>query len=199
LNRQIIGIIASLERFLVDADERGSTFLVNLLEKQQTRLKGLFNNHVVRNIRFLCVLYVFNASIFQNEQLKQIEQTKVTSKKRNGVAPFILTFSTYISRVEVQLVGASTLPIRANVDEAYDKLVSKMFDSLRQMAKMNGEDEDKGQLNYHVILIGEIVHLFFNLHLLNLYFRKHAPLCRGNGCCPTWFCCLIQQTRGSTL
>lgn len=30
-----------------------------------------------------------------------------------------------------------------------------MFDSLKQMAKLNGEDEDKGQMNYHVILIGK--------------------------------------------
>jgi exocyst complex component 1 len=83
-----------------------------------------------------------------------IEQTKVTSKKRNGVAPFIQTFPAYITRVESQLIGANTLAIRTSMDEAYDKIISKMFDSLRQMAKMSGEDEDKGQLNYHVILIG---------------------------------------------
>lgn len=79
----------------------------------------------------------------------------MTSKKRNGVAPFIKFFPAYISRVEMQLIGADTLEVRALVDAAYDRLVSKMFDSLRQMAKMDGEGEDKGQLNYHVILIGE--------------------------------------------
>jgi hypothetical protein len=31
-----------------------------------------------------------------------------------------------------------------------------MFDSLQQMAKLEGEGEDKGQLNYHIILIGEL-------------------------------------------
>lgn len=41
-----------------------------------------------------------------------------------------------------------------------------MFDSLQQMAKMDGEGqgvaaEDKDQLNYHVIIIG----LYFSLHL----------------------------------
>ena len=30
-----------------------------------------------------------------------------------------------------------------------------MFSALKQMAKMDGEGEDKGQLNYHVILIGK--------------------------------------------
>ena len=32
-----------------------------------------------------------------------------------------------------------------------------MFDSLKQIAKLEGEGEDKGQLNYHVILIGMVV------------------------------------------
>ena len=48
--RQIIGIIACLERFLVDADETGNTFLLQLLEKQRMRLKGLFDRHVVSSI-----------------------------------------------------------------------------------------------------------------------------------------------------
>ena len=46
--------------------------------------------------------------------------------------------------------------IRQSVDSAYEKIVQTMFGSLKHMAKMNGEDEDKGQLNYHVILIGKL-------------------------------------------
>ncbi len=78
----------------------------------------------------------------------------MTSKKRKGVAPFIKYFPTYISRVESQLIGSDTLEIRQSVDAAYDRIVQAMFDALKQMAKMSGDEEDKGQLNYHVILIG---------------------------------------------
>lgn len=46
-HRQIIGILACLERFLVDADETGNAFMLHLLEKQRMRLKGLFDRHVV--------------------------------------------------------------------------------------------------------------------------------------------------------
>lgn len=45
--RQIIGIMAALEHFLADAEERGKTFFINFLDKQHTRLKGLFERHVV--------------------------------------------------------------------------------------------------------------------------------------------------------
>ena len=68
---------------------------------------------------------------------------------------FIKHFPVYVGRVESQLIGADTLEIRQSVDSAYDRIVQSMFDSLKHMAKMNGEDEDKGQLNYHVILIGK--------------------------------------------
>ena len=92
----------------------------------------------------------------QAEQIKAIEQTKLTTKKRNGVVHFIKHFPVYVGRVESQLIGADTLEIRQGVDGAYDRIVQSMFDSLKHMAKMNGEDEDKGQLNYHVILIGKL-------------------------------------------
>lgn len=63
-------------------------------------------------------------------------------------------FPVYVGRVEALLFGTEGLEIRQNVDAAYDRIVKAMFESLKRMAKMDGEGEDKGQLNYHVILIG---------------------------------------------
>ncbi|KZT02419.1 uncharacterized protein LAESUDRAFT_730167 [Laetiporus sulphureus 93-53] len=136
----IVGIIATLERFLGDAEEHGNAFLQNMLEKQHGRLKGLWERRV-------------------DEHIKSIEDTKLTSKKRNGVAPFIKYFPVYVGRVETQLVGADTLEVRHTVDQSYGKVVQSMFGALKHMAKMEGEGEDKGQLNYHVILI-ENMHYF---------------------------------------
>lgn len=65
----------------------------------------------------------------------------------------------FVSRLETQLIGADTLEIRHTVDGAYEQIVQVMFESLQQMAKMSdgqepGGTEDKGVLNFHVILIG---------------------------------------------
>ncbi|KAJ7169718.1 exocyst complex component sec3 subunit [Mycena filopes] len=136
---QIIGLLGCIERFIAEADERGNMFLLNALGKQHTRLKGLFDRHI-------------------NEQIKGVEQTKLTSKKRKGVAHFVKHFPIYIGQVESQLIGADALEIRATVDAAYERIVQSMFESLKQMAKMDGEGEDKGQLNYHVILIENMHH-----------------------------------------
>ncbi|KAF8078783.1 exocyst complex component, sec3 subunit [Lyophyllum atratum] len=147
-NMEIIGIIACLERFL-DAENRGNQFLLTMLEKQHTRLKGIFERHIV-------------------EQMTDIEQTKLSSKKRQGVSHFVKHFPTYVGRVENQLIGADGLEIRSSVDAAYEKIVQSIFDSLKQMAKMDGEGEDKGQLNYHVILIENMHHFVAETSVLEV-------------------------------
>lgn len=43
----MVSVIACLERFLADADERGNTSFLQILEKQHMRLKGAFDRHVV--------------------------------------------------------------------------------------------------------------------------------------------------------
>lgn len=58
----------------------------------------------------------------------------------------------YASRVESQLIGAENLEIRIHVDSAYEKITTSIFESLKQMARLDGEGEDK---NHHIILIGE--------------------------------------------
>ena len=61
--------------------------------------------------------------------------------------------------MEAQLEGAEGLPIRDKVNEIYDKVANAIFGTLSQVAKTDRGDgqaaEDKGQLNYHVIMIGQ--------------------------------------------
>jgi hypothetical protein len=58
--------------------------------------------------------------------------------------------------MEAQLEGAEGLPIRDKVNE---KVANAIFGTLSQIAKTDRGDgqaaEDKGQLNYHVIMIGQ--------------------------------------------
>ena len=49
-DRQLVGVIACLERFLAEADERGNTFFLQILEKQHLRLKGAFDRHTVSGL-----------------------------------------------------------------------------------------------------------------------------------------------------
>jgi len=62
------------------------------------------------------------------------------------------------------MVDADGLPVRAVVDKVYAQVVRTMFESLQQMAKMESEagaaatDDNKDQLNAHVVLVENMHH-----------------------------------------
>lgn len=134
----------------------------------------------------------------QNQQIKMIDETKLTSKKRQGVAHFIKYFPLYVSRVEQQLTGADELEIRAQVDTAYEKMVHSMFESLKQMATLDGDGEDKGQLNYHVLLVGECrKRRNVMIQMIDLR-RKHALFCCRDFAIGNWICRgILEASRGN--
>lgn len=78
--------------------------------------------------------------------------------------------------------GNGDLPIRLKVNEAYERVMTSVFGSLEQLAKMERAEtqanEDKGQLNYHVIMIGKT--LLDNGEIFCLFdCRKPSLLYRG--------------------
>ena len=63
LPSQIVGMIACLEKFLAEAEERGNAFFLGLLEKQHVRMKGLFDRQVVSSLlRYYPFLYLNRAT-----------------------------------------------------------------------------------------------------------------------------------------
>ncbi|BGP46275.1 hypothetical protein JCM10450v2_002117 [Rhodotorula kratochvilovae] len=142
---QIVGILAVLDRFVLRGEEDRNEFLMRTLQKQYQRS-----------------LVALERSC--KEQIRSIEQTKLTLKKRKGVVPFVRVFPLFVARVESQLDGADALNIRSVINAQYERIVAAIFDCLQQMAKMGGEGqggqgEDKDQLNYHVILIENMHHI----------------------------------------
>jgi hypothetical protein len=65
-----------------------------------------------------------------------------------------------VDRIEQQLIGAEDSSTRDVANAAYEQVLNTMLDTLQQMAKldrtdMTGTGDDKGQLNYFIIMIGE--------------------------------------------
>ncbi|WWC58251.1 uncharacterized protein I303_100789 [Kwoniella dejecticola CBS 10117] len=141
----IVGIIAVTERLAKEAEEENtSIFFSQLFDKQLARQRQMLD-------------------YFINEQIRVIEASKQTIKKRKGVAFFVKHFPIFIEKMEAQLDGSDDLLIRQRVNDIYEKIINAVFGSLQQLAKMDRADsqaaEDKGQLNYHVIMI-ENMHQF---------------------------------------
>ncbi|PWN50662.1 hypothetical protein IE53DRAFT_362197 [Violaceomyces palustris] len=174
---QIFGILAGLDRAIVEAEEYNCDSLLKSLSKLHMRLASQLDR-------------------FVGEQIKGIEQTKLTVKKRKGVVHFIKVFpiiatasQVFVERVESQLVNAETLNIRTAVDNYYEQICRSMFDALQTISRVDGShhyggsggmDEDKGQLNHHVILI-ENMHYFITEVTRNRNAALNALVKRADG------------------
>lgn len=65
-SRQLVGVLGALEKQVINWEDTDQAFIVRTLNKQHDKLGGLFH-------RFL------------EEQVRAIEDMKVTAKKRQGV------------------------------------------------------------------------------------------------------------------
>ncbi|KAA8572736.1 hypothetical protein EYC84_003321 [Monilinia fructicola] len=100
---QGVGILASIERKIVDLEESSQEYLARTLQKLHARLLGLFNK-------------------FLDEQIRAIEDTKVKIKKRKGVIGFIRIFPSFSSSIEAMLASSDGLEVRQIVNNAYSRL-----------------------------------------------------------------------------
>lgn len=154
----IVGVIGETETLLQGAEqEGGNLFLVQLFEKQLGRQRQIFDS-------------------FIKEQIRTIDGAKNTIKKRRGVFYFVRHFPVFVERIESQLGTAEGLDIRKRVNDAYEQVVASVLGSLQYVSKLVGSEissgEGKDQLYFHVVMIGELPHLF------KLTYRKPQRLRR---------------------
>jgi len=64
--RQLVSVLGALEKHILDWEDTDQSFIVRTLNKQHDKLGGLFHR-------------------FVEEQVRAIEDMKVTAKKRQGV------------------------------------------------------------------------------------------------------------------
>ncbi|KAI8048022.1 exocyst complex component Sec3-domain-containing protein [Syncephalis plumigaleata] len=133
----LVALLATVEDLTVQLDNSNQQYAILMLTNMQKRLTNLFDN-------------------FVEEQIKAIEETKVTTKKRSGILPFIRIFPNFVLRMENALEGCTTA-MRNSTDDAYAKLVQKMLAVLDAMAR-EAEADDKEQLNKHILTIENMHH-----------------------------------------
>ena len=60
---------------------------------------------------------------------------------------------------------ADALPVRTAVDEGYDRIAHALMTTIQSIPQTAGAmmDEDKGQLNHHVLVIMNVFHLYTSI------------------------------------
>ncbi|EFP78831.2 hypothetical protein PGT21_032207 [Puccinia graminis f. sp. tritici] len=158
---QIISVMMALDLVIGSDILVRSEFLNKILEAQQKRSLNIFELNI-------------------KEQLKAIETTRLTVKKRKGVVSFISTFPDFVLRVERQMEFGETAdcPTRKLVNQLYEQISQSMFEALQTMAKSEGdpvansgggsqEDRDKDRLNYHTLIIENMHHFVTTVSKIN--------------------------------
>lgn len=83
--REIVGVLAFLERYMVEAEERGNPFIINLLEKQHSRLKVTFDRHVVSNgVVIVHCMYLTDFALVRPNNSRALNERN--SRARSGRA-----------------------------------------------------------------------------------------------------------------
>lgn len=170
---QMVSVLAAFDTTIKAAQQTRNEYWLKTLEVQQRKSLSLFEKYI-------------------KDQLKAIETTKLTVKKRKGVVGFIATFPDFVIRVERQMevVDDEANPTRKLVDKVYGQIVQSMFEALQTMAKSdehqapaaggggsNQEDRDKDRLNYHTLIIENMHHFVttaskVNVSALGLWLEK---------------------------
>ncbi|KAJ3191225.1 Exocyst complex component 1 [Irineochytrium annulatum] len=129
------------------------SYIANHLDMMLKRLASLLDKFIHTNAD-------------KDEQIKAVEETKVTLKKRSGILPFVRTFPRFLDRLEAFIEEPEGFT-RNTVSKAYERLVKIIFDALDAVAKDSSADlkdprnaDDKEQLNIHILTVENMHHFY---------------------------------------
>ncbi|KAJ2962979.1 hypothetical protein NQZ79_g1897 [Umbelopsis isabellina] len=156
---QGLSMLVAMDTQCESCEGSDQEFAITMLDFLRDRLEKMFENFIV-------------------QQLRAIEETKITSKKRSGILPFIRVFP--VLRLEAAGAGAEpNSKVRALINSAYERVVNGMVSSLDAIAReSDAGGDDKEQLNAHIMTIENMHHFYHELraHKIAVLDRwvKHA-------------------------
>ncbi|KAJ1981404.1 hypothetical protein H4R33_005256 [Dimargaris cristalligena] len=144
-----VGMMVSVEQHMKECEISNQEFLFVVLQNMQKQLAATFAR-------------------FVDEQLRAIDETKVTTKKRIGILPFFRVFPRFAKKLD-GILGNSQTEARKLVSQGYEKIVRTMFARLLAIARdadvasyqTDDKDAVKEQLNAHILTL-ENMHYFYS-------------------------------------
>ncbi|TPX59726.1 hypothetical protein PhCBS80983_g02258 [Powellomyces hirtus] len=140
-----IGMMVRAEEYMEEYKDTAHTYNLSLLEKVNEKLVAVFDK-------------------FLDEQIKVIDESKMTSKKRSGILPFIRIFPRFVDRMESYLTESAGLA-QQTVNGAYARIVQTMLETLEALAQQVAVDpkaaaDDKEFLNIHILHVENMHHFY---------------------------------------
>ncbi|KAI8382970.1 exocyst complex component Sec3-domain-containing protein [Blakeslea trispora] len=172
--------LVGLLEYGVKSDPTQAVSMMGAMEFQQEKWDGSDQEFALRLCKSILQRLTKMFETFIADQVRVIEETKVTSKKRKGILSFFKTFPVFAMRMEI---AASTVQpesdTRATVSQAYEKIIQAMMASLDTIARESDQTgDDKEQLNATIMYIENMHHMYNTLRTNKLHvlekWIKHA-------------------------
>ncbi|KAI9092400.1 exocyst complex component Sec3-domain-containing protein [Phlyctochytrium arcticum] len=140
-----VGMLVRVQHLGDDYKDTCHTYVILLLEDIGKRITAVFDK-------------------FLEDQVRGIDEVKVTFKKRSGILSFIRVFPHFVDRMERCLNGSSGAA-STMVHAAYAKVVRAMLETLDAMAQQVASDpkaqaDDKEHLNIHILHVENMHHFY---------------------------------------
>ncbi|CAO3701218.1 unnamed protein product [Rhizopus stolonifer] len=172
--------MVSLLEYGVKSDPTLTVSMLAAVEYQQEKWEGSDQEFALKLCNSLSQRLTRMFENFIGDQVRNIEETKVSIKKRKGVLSFFRTFPIFAMRLEVAAVHVQPESgTRATVNVAYEKVIQAMMASLETIAREGDQTgDDKEQLNATIMYIENMHHMYHTLRTNKLHvlekWIKHA-------------------------
>ncbi|KAI9254224.1 exocyst complex component Sec3-domain-containing protein [Sporodiniella umbellata] len=172
--------IVNLLEYGVKSDPTLTVSMMAAVEYQQEQWEGSDQEFALKLCTSLSQRLTRMFENFINDQVRNIEEKKLSIKKRKGVLSFFRTFPIFAMRLEVAAVHVQPdSGARATVNIAYEKVIQGMMNSLETISKEGDQTgDDKEQLNATIMYIENMHHLYHTLRTNKLHvldkWSKHA-------------------------
>ncbi|KAI8967455.1 exocyst complex component Sec3-domain-containing protein [Mycotypha africana] len=172
--------LVDLLEYGVKSDPTQAVSMLGAVEYQQEKWEGSDQEFALRLCKSLLqrLTKIFNN--FISDQVRIIEDTKVTTKKRIGILSFFRTFPVLAVRLEIAAMNVQPeSETRVTVNQAYEKIIQAMMGSLDSIARESDQvGDDKEQLNATIMYIENMHHMYNSLRTNKLHvlekWIKHA-------------------------
>ncbi|RCH95031.1 hypothetical protein CU098_005301 [Rhizopus stolonifer] len=172
--------LVGLLEYGVKSDPTQAVSMMGAVEFQQEKWDGSDQEFALRLCKSILQRLTKMFENFIVDQVRIIEETKISSKKRKGILSFFKTFPVFAMRME--MAASNVQPeseTRTTVSEAYEKIIQAMMGSLDSIARESDQTgDDKEQLNATIMYIENMHHMYNTLRTNKLHvlekWIKHA-------------------------
>ncbi|KAI9256368.1 exocyst complex component Sec3-domain-containing protein [Helicostylum pulchrum] len=172
--------LVGLLEYGVKSDPTQAVSMLGAVEFQQEKWEGSDQEFTLRLCKSILQRLTKMFESFIADQVRTIEETKVTSKKRKGILSFFRTFPVFAMRMEMAAVNVQPeSETRVTVSDAYERIIQAMMGSLESIARESDQTgDDKEQLNATIMYIENMHHMYHTLRTNKLHvlekWIKHA-------------------------